>query len=208
MKNKNRMIELITSITILLPILIGIFLWNRLPEQMPIHYDINGNPDNYAGKAFAVFVMPVVLLMLQWICIFAASKQKDSLNAKMKQLVLWIIPILSVFVSFIMYRSALGNNTKVLSMVFLFMGLLFIIVGNYLPKCRQNYTIGIKIPWTLNSEENWNRTHRLGGIVWIVGGMLFLLNAFWANAILSIIVIVLLVAVPLVYSGILHHKGI
>lgn len=208
MKNKNRMIELITSITILLPILIGIFLWNRLPEQMPIHYDINGNPDNYAGKAFAVFVMPVVLLMLQWICIFAASKQKDSLNAKMKQLVLWIIPIISIFVSFIMYRSALGNNTKVLSMVFLFMGLLFIIVGNYLPKCRQNYTIGIKIPWTLNSEENWNRTHRLGGIVWIVGGMLLLLNAFWANAVLSVIVIVLLVAVPLVYSGILYHKGI
>lgn len=208
MKNKNRMIELITSITILLPILIGIFLWNRLPEQMPIHYDINGNPDNYAGKAFAVFVMPVVLLMLQWICIFAASKQKDSLNAKMKQLVLWIIPIISIFVSFIMYRSALGNNTKVLSMVFLFMGLLFIIVGNYLPKCRQNYTIGIKIPWTLNSEENWNRTHRLGGIVWIVGGMLLLLNAFWVNAVLSVIVIVLLVAVPLVYSGILYHKGI
>ena len=85
--------------------------------------------------------------------------------------------------------------------------IVFLVIGNYLPKCKQNYTTGIKIPWTLNSTENWNRTNRLAGWLFMAGGILFFLNAFlqWSGMFLIIIGIALL---PIIYSFILYKKGI
>ena len=87
-------------------------------------------------------------------------------------------------------------------------GLVLAIVGNYLPKCKQNYTIGIKIPWTLNSEENWNKTHRLAGWIWTFGGLLIMLTGFLGGFWIFFIVVLLMVVAPLVYSYLLHRKGV
>ena len=86
-------------------------------------------------------------------------------------------------------------------------GLMFIIVGNYLPKCKQNYTIGIKIPWTLNSEENWNKTHRFAGWLWTICGILIMLTGFLGSFWVFLPIALLMVIVPVVYSYILHRKG-
>ena len=88
------------------------------------------------------------------------------------------------------------------------LGLIFIAIGNYLPKCKQNYTIGIKIPWTLASEENWNRTHRFAGWVWVGGGVVMLLSGFLGIFWLTLVPAIIMAAVPLIYSYILHKKGI
>jgi hypothetical protein len=101
------------------------------------------------------------------------------------------------------YAAALGKELPIQRLVVLFLGILFAIIGNYMPKCRQNVTIGIKIVWTLNSEENWNATHRLAGKLWMAGGILmaalFWIPGMWAVVVLFGILTVM-VSVPMIYS--------
>ena len=89
-------------------------------------------------------------------------------------------------------------------------GVLFIILGNYLPKTKHSYSMGIKLPWTLNSEENWNRTHRLSGFLWVIGGALFLMLTFfgWWNLYVLLGIILAMTLIPTVYSYLLYRKGI
>ena len=91
---------------------------------------------------------------------------------------------------------------------FLLLGILFTVIGNYMPKAKQSYTMGIKLPWTLNSEENWNRTHRLAGFVWSVGGLLMIVNGFVQWVWLSEIIVFAMIFIPIVYSFVLYRKGI
>ena len=106
-----------------------------------------------------------------------------------------------------MYLHALGVPVSVGFILSLFMGLLFIVIGNYLPKCKQSYTMGIKLPWTLNDEENWNKTHRFGGFVWVIGGLIILATSFLANFWILIAVLVFMVALPTIYSYSLYRKS-
>jgi uncharacterized membrane protein len=88
------------------------------------------------------------------------------------------------------------------------MGILFIVIGNYMPKTRQNYTIGIKVPWALDNEENWNRTHRLAGYLWVAGGIALVILALagLTNPVLMIGVVLFFTLVPTFYSWWLHAK--
>ena len=94
--------------------------------------------------------------------------------------------------------------------VLLLVGLLLVIIGNYMPKTRQSYTVGIKLPWTLNSEENWKRTHHMAGYIWIFGGILLMLGCVipMGLKILLPAILVILVAVPCLYSFWLYRNGI
>ncbi|MBQ7680708.1 MAG: SdpI family protein, partial [Oscillibacter sp.] len=85
-------------------------------------------------------------------------------------------------------------------------GTLFVVVGNYLPKCRQSYTVGIKLPWTLADEDNWNRTHRMAGPLWVAGGFLVILSALlqFAEPYLFVGVLTLIAVAPVVYSAALY----
>ena len=210
MIKKNLKTLLVTSIVILLPILAGLILWNQLPEQMPSHWNAAGEVDGWSSKPFAVFGLPLLLLGFQWLCAFGtgADPKKANHPEKIQQLVLWIIPVISVLLHAIVYMVSLGNQVRVEMVMPVFIGLVLTIVGNYLPKCKQNYTIGIKIPWTLNSEENWNRTHRFAGRLWVVCGIVLILTGFFGGFAIFIGVALLMILAPIVYSYILHRKGI
>ena len=163
---------IVTSVVILLPILLGLLLWDKLPEQIPFHWNAAGEVDGWASKPFGVFGMPFILLGFQWLCalVTGADPKKANHSEKVLHLVLWIIPVLQLVLFSITYITALGGDVPMDVVMSLFMGLLFVIIGNYLPKCQQNYTIGIKMSWTLHSEENWNRTHRFAGRLWVICG--------------------------------------
>lgn len=200
---------ILTNIVILIPVLVGLLLWRRLPDQMPIHFGFDGTADGWASKPVAVIGMPFIMLAIQWFCIVCTSidpKQKN-IGRKMMQVVLWIVAVVSLFCNLACYANALGYNVDVGSVVFLVIGIMFLIMGNYMPKSGQSYTVGYKLPWTLNSEENWNRTHRLAGRLWVLGGILFIVGAVanWNWVILAVIPMTLL---PAVYSAILYKKGI
>ena len=85
---------------------------------------------------------------------------------------------------------------------------MFIVIGNYLPKARQNYTIGIKIPWTLSDEDNWNRTHRLAGYLWMIGGIFLIIGALTGFVKINLVlaIILLMILVPCIYSGVLYNR--
>ena len=87
-------------------------------------------------------------------------------------------------------------------------GVIFTIIGNYLPKCKQNYTIGIKIPWTLNNEENWNKTHRFAGWLWTVCGILIMLTGFFGGFRVFLPITLWMVIAPIIDSYFLHRKGL
>ena len=210
MIKKNLKVLIITSIIILLPMLVGLILWNRLPEQVPFHWNAEGEVDGWASRPVAVFVPSAAMLALQWLCVLVTSTDPKKQNhpQKVVHLVFWLIPLITIVLSTFVYASALGSNVRVEVLMPILLGLVFIAIGNYLPKCKQNYTIGIKIPWTLASEENWNRTHRLSGWVWVGGGIVMMLAGFFDAFWVTMIVVAIMVLVPLIYSYILHRKGV
>ena len=210
MIKKNLKVLIITSLVILLPILAGVILWNQLPEQIPNHWNLSGEIDGWCSKPFAVFGMPLIMLAFQWLCALGtgADPKKANHPEKMVHLVLWIIPVINVLLSVLTYAVALGEELRVEVIMPVFIGLVFTIVGNYLPKCKQNYTIGIKIPWTLNSEENWNKTHRFAGWLWTACGLVIMLTGFFGGFWIFFMVVPVMVLVPMLYSYLLHRKGV
>ncbi len=210
MIKKNIKTLLLTSLVILLPILAGVILWDKLPDSVPIHFGPNGEPDDYAGRAVAVFVMPLVLLAVHWLCTLgtAADPKHKNIDGKPFGLVLWICPMISLLVNGVVYVTTLGIAINIMMIFGLFFGCLFVVIGNYMPKCRQSYTIGIKLPWTLNDEDNWNRTHRFAGRLWTVGGLLVIVTAFLGDAFIFVFLalVLLMVIIPTVYSYRLYKK--
>ena len=208
MIRKNKGTLILTSIAILFPILIGLVLWNRLPEQIPSHWGTDGQVDGWSGKGFAVFGFPCLLLALHWVCVTASLMDPKSANYHQKtfRLVLWITPTIGLVLCSLMYATALGYALNVEVIMSLLMGLMFLVLGNLLPKCRQTYTLGIKLPWTLASEENWNKTHRFGGKVWVLGGIVTMATAFLGNFWILLGVLIVMVAVPTAYSYLYYRK--
>ena len=201
---------IITSLITLLPIVVGVVLLNQLPDPMPSHWNAAGEVDGWSSKPFVVFGLPLIMTAALWLCTLGtgADPKKANHSDKVIHLVLWIIPVLSVVMHAVTYAVALGKDVRMEVVMPVVLGLIFAIIGNYLPKCKQSYTIGIRIPWTLNSEENWNRTHRFAGRLWTVCGLAIMLTSFFGGFWIFFGVVLVMVLVPFIYSYMLHRKGI
>jgi len=206
MNKKNLRSIILTSIITLLPIIAGLILWDKLPDRMPVHWGINGEPDGWASKGFAVFGLPLILMVIQIICSvieYTVSRNTEQ-NKKVLELVIWAVPVISIIANAYIYMNALGHKTfEIQRTIPLLLGFFFVILGNYLPKITQNRTLGIKIKWTLNSEENWFATHRFGGKMWVISGILLMLSVLLPTAVIPIVqlcVIALAAFVPMIYS--------
>lgn len=208
MIKKNKVTLIITSLIMLIPILVGLLLWEKLPEQVPFHWNIHGEVDGWASKTQAIFLMPLLMLAMHWVCVFASTADPKSKNYHPKSihLVLWICPILNLVLNTMVYGTALGYAISIERIMPLLMGALFIFIGNLLPKMRQSYTMGIKLPWTLNNEENWNKTHRLAGKIWVGGGVVILSTAILGIFWILIATTAVMVLIPVIYSYCLYRK--
>ena len=123
-------------------------------------------------------------------------------------LALWIIPVVSLYVAAMIYPYSLGYRPDFSFAGGMLLSLMLIIIGNYLPKARQNYTMGIRIPWTLANEENWNRTHRLAGFLWMACGVVMLVLTLCRAVPFAVLIGVMILAtlIPCAYSYWLHEK--
>lgn len=206
MLKKNKMMIVLSSIAILLPIVYGLIMWDSLPDTIATHWNAAGQADGYSSKAFAVFGFPLILFVFQVLAIVLTAKDKKNKDqsGKVLRMVLWICPLLSWFMSFFVYSQALGKEISIGTWMSAFFSLLFLIAGNYLPKVKHNRTIGIRIKWTLENEENWNLTHRLAGKLWVVCGVLQLLAGFILPETTVFVALMILTAiaviVPTLYS--------
>ncbi len=201
-KNKWRL--LLSCILLLAPMGVGLALWNKLPALMAQHWGLDMQANGYGSRTFVVIGMPLIILGAHLLCLLltALDPRNKEQTRKGIAMVFWIMPALSIFVAAITYTTAFGIMPS-LKYLFLFLGALFAIMGNYMPKLRANHTVGIKLPWTVYNEENWQKTHRLTGKLWMVLGVLIMVCAFLPNTVAWIGFVVLLAGgtvVPAVYS--------
>ena len=127
---------IITCIVCLAPILLGVFLWDKLPDTMAIHFDINNQPDNFASKGFVVYGLPVMMVLLQIFCCFIndINAHKYGERKKFERATKWIIPVMTVVLQIITLGYGLGWNIDIRKSVVLIVGVIFLVIGNYLPK--------------------------------------------------------------------------
>ncbi|MBH0166832.1 SdpI family protein [Fictibacillus sp. 7GRE50] len=167
---------------IALSILIGVFAYPYLPEQMPMHWNIHGEVDGYWDKQYAAFFPPLLMIVLMALFIFMPRIDPKKENyKKFSSSYTIFITIMNVF--FLLLQSmtisyGLGVNIDISLVVNLGIGLLFIVLGNYLPRIKHNYFIGVRTPWTLANEKTWRKTHQLSGKLFVVAGILLVAISF------------------------------
>ena len=154
---------------------------------------------------------PLIIFAVHLVCIFATSKDKSNADQSQKvfRLIFWICPILGIYASGITYLTMTGRYSGIEETSIGLFGIACVVIGNYLPKCKQNATIGIRIPWTFTSEENWRQTHRLGGKVWVICGLLMMCTLFLPmkiGTIMRISLFIIMIFVPAVYSYLFYKK--
>ena len=212
MIRKHKWKTLFSSLLTLSPMLFGFIVWNRLPALMVTHWGVSGEADAYSGRFFAVVLIPLVLAGFQllglWLSGFDKSLQEQ--GEKALAMAFWIMPTLSIFLSALTYATAFGKELNLMLFLGVFLGVLFLVVGNYLPKCKRSRTLGIKLYWTLANDENWNATHRFGGKVWFVGAIVILASALLPAKLTVCVMIVATLAMataPIIYSYCFSRKN-
>jgi uncharacterized membrane protein len=199
---------IITTILCLLPILLALVVYDRLPAQIAIHFDSAGNPDNYLPRALAAFGLPVLLALINLYIHFRLNTDPKITNASsvLRSLNRWALPFISVIIMPVTLFMAMDVDIPINIVATAIAGVMIVIYGNYLPKCKYNYTIGIRLPWTLHNEDNWNRTNRFAGFIWVTGGLLFIANAFLSLWYVTALIFILLLVAPVVYSYLTYRK--
>ena len=198
---------------VLIPFMYLGYLWNSLPEKVPIHWNYKGEIDDWGTRYSLIgflFLLPVLTYVLMLVIPKIDPKKRvELMGGKYYQIKFMMVIFMSVLALFILHSS----NSQTLSspsIVFVLLGALFMALGNYFKVIKQNYFLGIKTPWTLESEEVWKQTHILAGKLWIIGGLLIVifslvlpedLNFYIFLGITAIISIV-----PIVYSYIIFKE--
>jgi uncharacterized membrane protein len=189
MKTKRYKGTLIFSgVIFLFTLALTIWAWGQIPAdaQIPFHWNIKGEADNYASKAVGLMVGPIAVIFLTLLLIFIPRMEprKENLDQSQKafQTVIGGILLFLAGLHLITILAVLGYKANIVTMMAFLLGALFMAIGNYLGKIRSNFMFGIRTPWTLSSEISWNKTHRLGGWLFLLIGLLVFLSGFIHNA--------------------------
>lgn len=208
---ENKVRLLVSSLITLLPMVFGIIVWDKLPDTMITHWGADGTADGFNGKTFSVFIPTAIMFVLNLLCVFATAFDQNGRNQNKKAMgiIYWIVPIISLMVNGAMYNVAFNGEVNFEWLFPALFGILFVVMGNYMPKVVRNRTFGIKISWTMNNEENWNKTHRLAGKVWVAGGLIMIATAFlpmkWAIGVFFILLLTT-ITVPFAYSFSIYRR--
>lgn len=210
MIRQNKKMILLTSILTLFPILIGVLLWKQLPDSVATNFGMDSQPNGYSSKAFSVFGLPLFLLFMHWFCLIAINTDPKSRNISKKVfgLVLWICPLVSVGICSVLYAYNLGYKIDIVFICNWIIGIFYLILGNFIPKTKPNYTVGFRVPWALNDPDNWHHTHRFGGKCLVLGGVVMILTSPLQNEWVLFALAMIPCAVPAVYSYLYYRKSI
>ncbi len=201
---------ILTSLITCSPALAGLLLWNRLPDRIATHFGPGNVPNGWSSKPFAVLAIPLLLTALHLLTIVVTlnDPKRQNIGRKMLSVIFWLVPVISLICCLGTYAYALGLPVDITLIIYICVGIVFLLTGNYMAKNHQNYTVGIRLPWTLDSPENWNRTHRLASVLWIISGILFIFNGFFQYTAVTFLIVFLCIIIPAAYSFFLHKKGV
>lgn len=171
MKFINWKYIIMTGIVCLLPVLLGVALWNKLPDTMAIHFDINNNPNNFASKGFVVFGIPLLMVILQIICCFIndINAFKHGRRKKFERVTKWIIPCMTVILQIVTLGYGLGWMLDIRKVAAVIVGVIFLVIGNYLPKLDyiKNFDV---------DREKARKINRFIGFETVLMGILFIIS--------------------------------
>lgn len=211
--NLKKELPLITIV--LLPFIYLAYIWNQLPEKVPMHWNIKGEIDRY-GEKMELIIIPILLPLLVYIIFLVVPKidPKNKLNKmgnKLQTIKVLLTTFMSILALFIIY-SAKNQSFANPNYIILLIGVLYIILGNYFKTIKANYFIGIRTPWTLENESVWKKTHKLGGKLWFVGGIIVVLTSLILdkepNVTVFLIITGIITTIPIVYSYIIFKNEI
>lgn len=208
MKNQTIRRELLLIILTALPIIYLLINWSNLPDQLPIHFDVNGDPNGYGSKLVFI-LLPLGLYLLLLVLPFIDPRKSNyaifsSTYFKLKVVLILFIGIIDTSIIY----NILHGIDKMGFLVPISIFLIFTLLGNYMGNIRPNYFVGIKVPWTLNNDVVWTRTHKLAGKLWFWGGLIGIAALFFVkNPAVVILPIAIFVTIfPIVYSYIIYQK--
>lgn len=165
-------------------------VYNRLPDQIPMHWNIKGEVDNYGGRYSALLLgaLPIALYYLMLIIPRIDPRRDNYLkHGKAYDAVKMAIILFFIAVHWLTIASSLGADIDISKIVPIGVGIMFIVIGNVMSQIRHNYFLGIRTPWTLANEVVWKKTHRLGGILFVVMGIIFIIAGLLNNPLVSIV---------------------
>jgi uncharacterized membrane protein len=211
MGKTNKLTSLLLVLGLIaIPFFYAYYLYPNLPNKIPIHFNLQGEVDGW-GSRESIFLMPFVMGLVSVFVFFTLTNIKkidpkrypNTDNRIFKTFGLFTVVFLTCLSLFILFGTA-HTEIKMSKLIFTLLGLAFAVMGIYLPKLKQNYFVGFKLPWTLESEDNWNETHKLAGKIWLVGGLLqTVLSIFLRNEagfILFMSITAIMVLIPVAYS--------
>ena len=198
---------------VLLPFVYLAYIWNELPSKVPVHWNIHGEIDRYGNKSELILI-PILLPLLVYLIFLVVPKidpknKLKKMGNKLQIIKFLLTASMSILALFILYTAKNQSFTNS-NYIILFIGLLFIMLGNYFKTIKANYFIGIRTPWTLENETVWKETHILGGKLWFIGGLIIVVSSLvlerQVNFTLFIIITAIITVVPIVYSYLAFQK--
>ena len=190
---------------------VAVYLYPSLPEQIPTHWNVDGEVDDFTAKPWGVIVMPAIAA-LSWAfmkliqIVSPRGFRTDTFKGVVNVFQVVLVAFLSI-VAVSVLLEAIGVDTHINNAVVLGTGLMFVVLGNYMGKVRKNFFIGIRTPWTLASDEVWARTHRLGGWLFVAGGIIVVIGAFTGMTVGWMATVIIAAAlVPVAYSFVVYQR--
>ena len=185
-KNKSNIYNILIIIA---SFLVGILSYNKLPDIIPMHWNFAGEIDGYGSKFIGTFIMPLIMIVI-WLGMIYLPKidpKKENYNKFDKSYKLFQSILLTFFfiIQIIVVLSAMDYDISINKIMPILCGILMILIGNYLPKAKSNFFYGIKTPWTLSNEVSWRKTHRLGGKLFVLSGLISIVSQFIFSANIS-----------------------
>ncbi|MBW3544866.1 MAG: SdpI family protein [Bacteroidetes bacterium] len=213
MKTSKIVKESTLWIIVLIPLAYLGFVWNELPEQVPLHFNIRGEADGWGSRQELLWLILLTTaglnLLLLLIPAIDPKRKLQNMGSKYTQLRFVLVTFMSALGLFIIANAAQSDGLQFNGLMIL-LGTFFALMGNYFQALKPNYFIGIRTPWTLESESVWRKTHRLGGRLWIVGGLGLVLLSFLPDTqvrqALFLALVGILALVPILYSFIVSKK--
>lgn len=213
--NMNKYLkEVMLLIIVILPLIYLAFVWKSLPDIVPTHFNIEGKADDWSSKTTLIYISAGItfgIYLLMLIIPYIDPKKKiEQMGNKYFNLRFILSLFMSILATYIIYITKVGTMEGS-NGLFIIIGALFAMLGNYFQTVRANYFVGIRTPWTLENENVWKKTHRLGGQIWMAGGILIIILALILNnnnlfAILFGVILAIIIIIPIVYSYLEFQK--
>lgn len=211
MKSSALLVSVIALV--LVSAIAGAVLYDRMPDRVPIHFDISGHPNGYAPRPVGAFMTPVMLLLTGILLLALPRISPNGYRLEPFQRSYEIICVSILVMVFVIGTTALlfaaGYRLDVTRITVGGVGLLFLILGNFMGKLTRNFMIGIRTPWTLASDEVWRRTHRVGGFAFVACGAMLLIASLVAAGRATSVMLALVIAMAaflIVYSYVIYRR--